>query len=488
MNKRIFRHRSISFVIIIMLLLLLPSLCSCVFALNSPKLIGKLPYEAQDKIVDKVSSTLKKAELLYGLGMNNLDRANSVTYHERLFLKYKNGTNNETKVTIEATQKTVYDNKSLDMRLESDVAASFKSAGQTARSQYSTVEGYQDGYMYLKIGSSDKGVCSPMAQKNYLEHLKNRAASKTSILDCEKAEYSKTEDGYHLVILSEYSDTVIEEYSKLIEDYGTYAPEYTVEDIRTEIKIDKYYWIHDIVTELVLKYSDINWTMTAKITATYSDIDETEIEALDMESFNQVDDLRVLYDLTEILGDNSEPEKGKITQNYRLDNGDDSEKITEYVDFINTKQKLEYTINSTNGKVVYKSGIMSVYKPGSSAVVSSTRTTREQAKPLLNAYFNPLSLTIPIPSYIQRTQDGEKDIYSLKITQNVKNTVIPSLIGETSGYASDTVDVEVVITVENGRITAYDYTINTQRNSKDITLAVTTRYENLEYPSDQNAD
>ena len=79
-------------------------------------------------------------------------------------------------------------------------------------------------------------------------------------------------------------------------------------------------------------------------------------------------------------------------------------------------------------------------------------------------------------------------VIHLKIPQNVKNTVIPSLIGETSGYASDTVDVEVVITVENGRITAYDYTINTQRNSKDITLAVTTRYENLEYPSDQNAD
>jgi hypothetical protein len=56
------------------------------------------------------------------------------------------------------------------------------------------------------------------------------------------------EDGFHRIVFSGYSEEMLKAYGKLIEDYASYAPEYTITDVITTVKIDEYYWIHETVT------------------------------------------------------------------------------------------------------------------------------------------------------------------------------------------------------------------------------------------------
>jgi len=482
MKKANYRVKITQLITILLLLLILPLLCSCVFAIRSPKFLDNLPYEMQDKIVDSVSDIKSKAELIYGLGINKIDRADSMTYNEKLYLKYKDNKDNETKVTIEATQKTVYEKQTLTMELDSKYDVSLKILGQSSRSSFRTVEGYQDGCMYIKPNASGSGMYSEISKKEYLEHLSSRVESNTSILDCGKFEYKKTEEGFHELTLSEYSDEVIKKYSELIEGYDKYAPDYTLEDINTVIKLDEYYWINEIVTNLVFQYASEDWTMKATLTATYTDIYETEIDKNDFDTFTKVEDLRKLYDISDILNTTSTAEKGTIAQKYQLKHGTKSQNIDEYITFSNTEKALSYTINTKNGRIVFKDGSMDIYDMNGTKTYTST-VTREEAYPLLQVYYNPLSITILSPKDFTYTLDGEKQVYTLKIEKSINDTVIPSLVGKTSYYNLSTVDIEVTLTVENGHIIAYDYTINTKYDFKDINLTVTTSYKLMEYPS-----
>ena len=126
---------------------------------------------------------------------------------------------------------------------------------------------------------------------------------------------------------------------------------------------------------------------------------------------------------------------------------------------------------------------MSVYDKNGNKIGSNV-ASREEAYPILYAYYSPLSITVTSPCYINYTEIEEKEVYTLKLTRKIKDTVIPTLIGNSEINIDDTVTIEVVITVENGVVTMYDYTINTKCNEKDLKLTVTTRYTEMEYPTE----
>lgn len=471
-----------TFLVVSLLLFLITSLCSCVFAITSPKLVGNLPYEVQDKIVDSISDPMKKAEMLYGLGLNNLERATSSTYKENLHIKYDRDTLGELRLDVDATQKIVYEDGKLNMSLRSNYDSTVKISGKSARTSLKMTEGYQDGMMFVK--PDDKmGLYSELSQKEYLKHLEDRSGMKLSVLDCSNATYTMTEDGFHQIVLSGYSEEVLKAYKELIEDYDSYAPPYTLSDVTTTIKIDKNYWIYETVTEFVFDYKTKNYTMICKLKSTYSEINETEIDKNDFDFFTKVDDLRQLYTLTDVLTETPKATKGQIIQNYELQYGRENQNLRESVDFLNTDSSLKYTIDTTNGSIVYANGSLSIYDKNGNKL-SGTSASKDEAFPLVQVYFNPLSITAISPNNIKKVTKGEKDIYTLTVTQDIKDTVIPSLVGKSTGYSPQTVDVEIVITVENGRMTAYDYSIATKHNDKDVSLVATTQYTKMEFPEE----
>jgi hypothetical protein len=138
-------------------------MCSCVLAINSPKLVGNLPYEMQDKIVNSISDTQKKADMLYGLGLNNLERATSSTYKENLHINYDKNTLGEFKLDLDVTQKTVYEDDKINMTLRSNYNSTVKISGRSVRTSLKMTEGYQDGMMFIKPEDKN-GLYSELSQ------------------------------------------------------------------------------------------------------------------------------------------------------------------------------------------------------------------------------------------------------------------------------------------------------------------------------------
>ena len=467
-------------IVAVLLLFLLPTLCSCAMAINSPKIIGNLPYKVQDKIVNSKSDPVAKAELIYGLGMNNLDRAESYTYEEELSIKLKKDSHNELKQTTTVVQQAVYDEKKLSVHFDSRNDYTVKSPENTFGDITKHIEGYRDGKMYVSNTNTKSGMYSEISQKDYIEHLNSRVELHDGLFDCEKAEFSETEDGFTIITLSEYSRDELARQEEMVNDYAEYAPDYLLTDITVTLKVDEYYWIYEIVTELSFKCigeASMKWKVTGK----YSMVDQTEIENIDFSDYNKVDDLRPLYDLSDISEATTKAEKGELTHDVAFTEYDSTRNYNTIIGFTNTERDLEYYITDGDRKYQYENGAVKIYE--NNKYVDVVALDRKKALPLLISYFTPMSFTYYEVSDFKYEKNGDVETYTLTLLEKVRDSLIYSYSGFVV-YNLDTVETDIIITVKNGVFTKFDYSIEAEYNGQKATLTGTVQYTNMEYPSE----
>lgn len=468
-------------IVAVLLLFLLPTLCSCAMAINSPKIIGNLPYKVQDKIVNSKSDPVAKAELIYGLGMNNLDRSESYTYEEELSIKLKKDSHNELKQTTTVVQQAVYDGKKLSVHFDSRNDYTVKSPENTFGDITKHIEGYRDGKMYISNTNTKSGMYSEISQNDYIEHLNSRVELHNGVFDCEKAEFTKTEDGFTVITLSDYSRAELERQEEMLNDYAEYAPDYLLTDITVTLKVDEYYWIYEIVTELSFKCigeASMKWKVTGK----YSMVNLTEIADIDFTEYNKVDDLRPGYSLSEISEATTKAEKGELTHNVIFTENGNTKKYNTVIGFTNTERDLKYYITDGDGKYQYENGALKIYDKNNK-YVDAVALNRKEALPLLISYFTPISFSYYEVSDFKYEKNGDTETYTLTLLQKVRDSLIYSYSGYVV-YNIDTVETDIIITVKDGVFTKFDYSIEAEYNGKKATLTGTVQYTNMEYPSE----
>ncbi len=469
-------------IVAVLLLFLLPTLCSCAMAINSPKIIGNLPYKVQDKIVNSKSDPVAKAELIYGLGMNNLDRSESYTYEEKLSIKLKKDSHNELKQTTTVVQQAVYDGKKLSVHFDSRNDYTVKSSGSTFGDITKHIEGYRDGKMYISNTNTKSGMYSEISQNDYIEHLNSRVELHNGVFDCEKAEFTKTEDGFTVITLSEYSRAELERQEEMLNDYAEYAPDYLLTDITVTLKVDEYYWIYEIVTELSFKCmgeTSMNWKVTGK----YSMVNLTEIEDIDFTEYNKVDDVRPLYNLSEISEATMRAEKGELTHDVAFTEYDSTRNYNTIIGFTNTERDLKYYITDKDGKLQYENGSLKIYDKNNKYIDAVT-LNRKEALPLLLSNFTPISFSNFDVSDFKYEKNGDTETYTLTLLQKSRDSLLHSYAGYVT-FISDTIETNVVITVKDGVFTQFDYSSEAEYSSgQKATLTGSMQYTKMEYPEE----
>lgn len=349
-----------------------------------------------------------------------------------------------------------------DLNLEGDyyfytettttVTAESLSMNQTQKN----MEAYYRGNYFIsneKDGTSQKLYSAMSAEQAKEFHLESELDTLDLIKDCTTKEFSKNEDGTWELSCSGYTKAAID---KISEEMGLDGNTLSVEvmDMKMVMLADASYRAKQIKIDFV--FEETKQMPTVSITADYSQYNEaiSTTNSLNTEDYTQVDDIRVLDDIEDLLEELGESESVKFTLDLKqLVRASDGKQLSVYTEenkiscgegdagyfydidaYIN---KTQYDISYQNGKQTVKSGSQSQEN------AQSEQEAREWILSLINA-------ANYAPEIVTNVEDKGDGVYKLTCG-NLDTSEYENFFAGSGGKLS-TVNQTITVTIKDGRI------------------------------------
>ena len=381
---------------------------------------------------------------------------------EMLISTTTNGINVKTTTTgIEIVRGLKTDNWECFAEVETVVS----SPALTSSQKVTSVEAYIGGNYFISnrgtvIDKVDQKFYSPMSVEDAKALYEESEVDLFDFVECINKEIKTNEDGTYELTLSGYTANAI---NKIVEEVelDLDAISHTAIDLVFVIKADADLNATDMELSVVYdKNSASGAVPEISIKMRFSKYDEAEIgaSAPNPEKYTLVDDVRILDDVNDLMDALKAMESGSftldITQTLKF-MGDTQQSVeTDNVTFGTNDKGYFYDIDAdmdgTKYDISYSQGIQTVAVSGESHQVSQSEDeARAFVESLINsAQYNSLFIT-----QIEKLSDNK---YSF--TCSPKSTYQPFI--EQMGATFRSVTQKIVVTIENGAITAIDSEVN----------------------------
>ena len=324
-----------------------------------------------------------------------------------------------------------------------------------------SIEAYVGGNYYISnrgtVGEKvEQKFYSPMSVEDAKSKYDETDVDMSDFNECVNKEIKTNEDGTYELTMSGYTANAI---NKIIDELGLDmdAISHTASDMIFVIKADSDLNATEIEIEIVYdKNSAPGAVPEISMKMSFSKFDAAEIDtsAINPEKYTLVDDIRILEDVADLIGDLKAKESGSFTldisQTLKF-MGDTQQSVeTDNVTFGTNDKGYFYDIdadmNGTKYDISYSQGVQTVAVSGESQQVAQTEAeARAFVESLIDsAQYNSLYITD-----IKKLADNK---YSF--TCEPKSTY--QAVIEQMGATFRSVTQTIVVTIENGAITAIE--------------------------------
>ncbi|MBQ8696561.1 MAG: hypothetical protein IJ519_02470, partial [Clostridia bacterium] len=234
-----------------------------------------------------------------------------------------------------------------------------------------SVEAYSDGKMYISntVGDAAQRFCSPITYEEYGEESES-LLDQFDVLDCKDKSFVKGEDGGYTLSFSGYTKKAVRDFldgGMSEDDFGA-----DILDLEISITVDAEFHAKVFTINVVFDVDEDD-TLAPVMTmeSTYSGFGTTEpnYDQLKTEEYTEIDDVRILDDVSECLDDFLSAKSGEFVV-------DSSQTISVMGEEDVYREKDEVSFSEENGGFIYDVAIESSdgdgnvsYKNGTQDVV-----------------------------------------------------------------------------------------------------------------------
>ncbi|MBR2020681.1 MAG: hypothetical protein IKA05_09825 [Clostridia bacterium] len=354
-------------------------------------------------------------------------------------------------------------------QLQTTVSVEGMSQKQTVKQSDGFVNG--KGIYYYEGGGVRQGLWSEMTKEAYLA---SREDAKSDLMpDFEKLEGSEAEtsciyekgEGW-TVQFDNFDETAVEELMKLFGGMDSLLGEEEIESLSFRFRIGEDLTPLSFSVEIIGEKPEFSDPTTLKVTATFCDINKTEIEEIDLSAYTEVDDIRVLSMFSKALEDAGNREEGHfrllIHQDYDIKSTDTEMFEEDSVNFYQKDGKYSYEVKaklaSGNVYIYYEDGKKQVLSSGRE---NTSESDDETEKAFIDKLIDQGSFALNLNRVSDITvKDAEDGIYELEV-ENPYFSGMPSLEELAGAYASDSKGVYTV-TIRNGELIEYTYSLDVE--------------------------
>jgi len=241
-----------------------------------------------------------------------------------------------------------------------------------------SLQAYHDGMAFISNTGEgmEQKLCSPMEAQAYIEYVGNQASGIGGFHICENAEYAKLENGDWLLTFSGYPEETVEKVAELYGIEGdTLGAEMT--DMKVSISAGEDFLVKNLTIDFV--FEDKKAGPVISLSSDYSRYNEAKryTDTLDVEDYVQIEDLRLLNDIEDMLEEIQESEKATFTfESTQTTEGKETYREIDTVTFENREDGFYYNIDADIKGEKYEM----IYEKGTLTVKSETKTPERKAQ------------------------------------------------------------------------------------------------------------
>ena len=334
-------------------------------------------------------------------------------------------------------------------------------------------EGFVNGksIQYYKSEEILQRLWSEMSKEEYLA---SRQDEQNDLMpDLEKLEGSEAEtsctyekgEGW-TIQFKNFDETAVEELMKLFGGKESLIGAEEIDSLSFCFRIGEDLAPLSFSVELVGEKPEFEDPATITISATYRDINETEIEEIDLSEYTEVDDIRVLDSFSKALEDAGNREEGhfrlSIHQDYKLEFADTEMSEEDFVNFYQKDGKYSYEIKaklaSGNVFIYYEDGKKQALSSGkANTTESDDETEKAFIEGLIDQGGFDLNRNRVSDITVKNAEDG---VYEL-VVENPYFSGMPSLEALVGAYADDTKGIYTV-TIRDEALIEYTYSFEAE--------------------------
>ena len=331
------------------------------------------------------------------------------------------------------------------------------------------LQAYHEGNYFLSNRGTDinQRLYSPMSLKDAMDYrLETDLDVSTLFLQCDSAEVTDNGDGTKTLRYSDYRQAALDE---LAESMGLHEIEweYEIVDMPVAITVDGDHLIQKIEIAFTFDTGEDSLRVPSiSMVMTYSEYGtaEREVSALKTDSYVQVEDIRLLSQLEDMLKEREEQQNDSFTlttsQTTKIMGQSSTTKETDVVTYGTGEDGYFYEIDATiNGEkydISYKNGKQKVTGSGTNKTEAQTE---KEAKDFISGLINSANFSADHVTAITEIEDGVYKLESDKPEPSAYKSFFAG-IGGTYAKATQT----ITITVENGNITKIECEVKADGN------------------------
>lgn len=343
----------------------------------------------------------------------------------------------------------------------------------------SSVKAYYDGKMYTSVqdGTYDQKFCSVMTKEEFVQTQSGVLTEEIELSDCLKAEFSKRENKGWKLQFSGYTkkaiDKVLEVLSLADDILG--AP---IADMEVKLETDQQFQVEKIEISFLFDAEEMAGEAmpTFSVTAVYSGFNTTTFDSavLKVEEYTEVDDVRVLNDVSEALQERqnaaSDQFRLMIKTTYDMPGQNSTYVENDIVEYGRKNGAYCYLIDAeVEGQhfaIQYKNGEQTVTTNGETR---ATKQPEEQAKAFIDSLIDSARYNVNAVTDIQMQEEGT---YLISIAQCDVTAYAPTL--ENSGIENISGTQQIIVVFAEDQITQVSsiITICGESDAGSVTITV----------------
>ena len=378
-----------------------------------------------------------------------------------------------------------YTGKNMIYRIESTTVVETGNSKTTVQFK----EGYESGKMYTEYSDdlSTQQLFSAISQADFLAHVEERSNDNMPDItadSCTVKTCVKEEDGTFTLTFSGFTEDSLDQFEDMLGTMrNALLGDHKITDVHLTVKVSEDFYPKTLDIEYVMEARSESAPEAPVITMemAYDGFNTTEAPAaIDFLGYTEVDDLRVLTLVSDLLSERQTAESGAfqttLSQEYKISGQTQTFEETDEVTFTNRDGAYTYQINADDGNydydISYANGKQRVIvKLGNSTLADETTTSDDNTAMLfINGLMDPGSFTTTNIADIE-VKDAEAGIYVLTVKEP-DLTAFASVIQSVRGTSAHG-DATVTVTIQNGRLTEYVYELKATSSTASYgTLAI----------------
>lgn len=340
--------------------------------------------------------------------------------------------------------------------------------------------GYQDGKMYIyksEDGVKKTAMQSEVDVNGYKEFLKDDGANTEDELLKEIENCSATTtlkaNGAWSVKLYNFSPEMM---NMIGTGAAALAEDMTFENLAMKVDLSNTYTFEKVTVTFDMIYEGTRTAVEAVME--YKSINSTTVASIDLSDYQQVHDLRVLYDFAEALNDHTYAESGKFeatmtskitmsgytessVQIYKATHGLKNDKFSSTIDVCNDTETYQ---------IKYADGIKRVYEVygAYTDLISNTVSTDSEQLAYIGSIIDCASFSPENATNVRGTTTAGKYNIPVEVSEEIINAYLAS-----TSYKCESSSGIITAYFTDGALTSYEYKLNLTYKEKWSTESYT---------------